>query len=87
MASVMSVAIGITVPTSCTGSTKSPLASKNLSEQNQTLVNDRPIEEHELRERDEIRIGPYTCTYRCVHGDAGEVREQLVLRGGTSVTP
>lgn len=48
---------------------------KNLSEQNPTLVNDRRIEEHELRDRDEIKIGPYTCRYRLVLGDASAARE------------
>lgn len=41
---------------------------KNLSGQNPTLVNGRPIEEHELRERDEITVGPFVCVYRLVSG-------------------
>jgi pSer/pThr/pTyr-binding forkhead associated (FHA) protein len=34
------------------------------SENNPTLVNGSNIAEHELRDGDEIKIGPYSCTYR-----------------------
>jgi len=42
----------------------------NLSEQNGTLVNGRGIQDHELRHRDEITIGPLTIGYQMVKGDA-----------------
>ena len=37
---------------------------RNLSTHNPTLVNDKAIEEHELRDQDELQVGPYRCVYR-----------------------
>jgi pSer/pThr/pTyr-binding forkhead associated (FHA) protein len=58
---------------------------KNLSEQNATLVNGRPITEHELRERDEIQVGPYTCTYRCMRGSLEKIHQELDSQSSTLV--
>ncbi|MBL4845264.1 MAG: FHA domain-containing protein, partial [Planctomycetes bacterium] len=43
---------------------------RNMSEQNQTIVNGSAIQEQELRHRDEIQIGPYHCTYTFAKGGA-----------------
>lgn len=37
---------------------------KNMSSANPTKVNGRPIDEHELRDGDEVQVGPYEVTYR-----------------------
>lgn len=58
---------------------------KNMSEQNATLVNGRPVTEHELRESDEIQVGPFSCTYRCVKGDPKAVRQRFNSRSDTLV--
>lgn len=57
---------------------------RNLSEQNSTQVNGRPIDEHELRERDEISIGPFACVYRLVSGphalDANDSMSETIVQ-------
>ncbi|MEZ6187463.1 MAG: FHA domain-containing protein [Planctomycetota bacterium] len=47
---------------------------RNVSSTNQTKVNGRSIKEHELRDGDEIQIGPYEMTYREAAPGAGEPR-------------
>jgi hypothetical protein len=48
---------------------------KDLGSQNGTYVNGkRLVAEHELRDRDELAIGPWMCTFRCFEGGACETR-------------
>lgn len=44
---------------------------KNLSEGSSTLVNGRAVDEYELRNRDELQVGPYRCNYQCTRGVPG----------------
>jgi len=37
---------------------------RDLGSQNRSRVNGKPVSEHRLEDRDEISIGPYSCTYR-----------------------
>lgn len=43
---------------------------RNMSDQNQTLVNGSAVPEAELRHRDEIQVGPYRCVYTFAKGGA-----------------
>ncbi|MGE0711119.1 MAG: FHA domain-containing protein [Planctomycetota bacterium] len=45
---------------------------RNMSDNNQTIVNGGAVTEHELRHRDEIQIGPYSCTYTYANGGVAE---------------
>ena len=45
---------------------------KNLSENSETIVNGSAVNEHELRHRDEIQVGPYLCTYTFAPGFVAE---------------
>ena len=45
---------------------------KNLSENSETTVNGSAVNEHELRHRDEIQVGPYLCTYTFAPGFVAE---------------
>jgi len=50
---------------------------RDLGSQNGTTVNGKPIREHRLIDEDEIGIGPFTCTYRCLTGQGSlQAREQ-----------
>lgn len=41
---------------------------KDLGSQNGTQVNGKRIQDHPLEDSDEIAVGPFLCTYRCVSG-------------------
>lgn len=41
---------------------------RDLGSQNGTTVNGKPIRDHRLVDEDEIVIGPFACTYRCLSG-------------------
>jgi len=43
---------------------------RNMSDQNQTIVNGSAVQEAELRHRDEIQVGPYRCVYTFAKGGA-----------------
>lgn len=59
---------------------------KDLGSQNGTLVNGKRISgEHELADGDEIAIGPWMCTYRCVSG-AGSVGKLVASADTNSLT-
>lgn len=59
---------------------------KDLGSQNGTLVNGKRISgEHELRDGDEVAIGPWMCTYRCVSG-AGSVGKVVAAADTNALT-
>jgi len=67
---------GLTIPSQRVSRTHARLVWRsgfpvvvNQSASNPTLVNERPVEEHELRNRDELQVGPYRLTYRCLRGE------------------
>lgn len=72
---------------------------RNLSDQNQTIVNGSAVQEAELRHRDEIQVGPYRCVYTYAKGGAvGAADSDLnqatmvsddgaAMRGSLDVTP
>jgi pSer/pThr/pTyr-binding forkhead associated (FHA) protein len=41
---------------------------RDLGSENGTQVDGRAVREHRLADGEEISVGPYTCTYRCVDG-------------------
>ena len=49
---------------------------RNLSTSGSTLVNGKAVREHELRDGDELTVGPYSCTYHL--SGAGGPRKQAV---------
>lgn len=56
---------------------------KDCGSNNGTKVNGAHITEHKLEDGDEIRVGPFTGTYRCV--GASEAFGPLELRGNSSL--
>lgn len=61
---------------------------KDLGSENGTLVNGRTIREHRLEDADEIRIGPFSCVYRCVNGQGsvGKILQALDSKAETIVS-
>ncbi len=59
---------------------------KDLGSENGTLINGKAVREHELVDDDEIRVGPYSCAYRCVNGrgSVGKILEKLDSRAETA---
>ncbi len=53
-------------------------ALQDLDSQNGTLVNDKPVRHHKLADGDEITIGPFVCTYRCLSG-RGSIKQAKEL--------
>jgi hypothetical protein len=41
---------------------------RDLESQAGVAVNGKPVREHTLADGDEVTIGPFTCTYRCLDG-------------------
>lgn len=41
---------------------------KDLGSQNGTQVNGKRVQDHKLEDNDEVSVGPFLCTYRCVSG-------------------
>lgn len=58
---------------------------RSLSETASTLVNGKAIKDHELRDGDQIRIGPYECTYRVRAIGATQKFEPQVAAGGATI--
>lgn len=59
---------------------------KDLGSQNGTQVNGKRITaEHELKDGDEVVIGPWMCTYRCVSG-AGSVGKVVAAADTNAMT-
>jgi hypothetical protein len=56
---------------------------RNLSSSNPTKVNGRSIDEHELRDGDEVQIGPYQLVYRVLR--AGQSLEAEVDNQGQTM--
>ncbi len=50
---------------------------RDLDSQNGTEVNEKPIRRCKLVDGDEITIGPFTCTYRCLSGRGSLQSAQL----------
>lgn len=41
---------------------------KDLGSQNGTQVNGKRVQDHRLEDNDEVSVGPFMCTYRCMSG-------------------
>jgi pSer/pThr/pTyr-binding forkhead associated (FHA) protein/ribosomal protein L37E len=52
---------------------------RDLGSENGTEVNGKPIKERVLEDEDEITIGPFMCTYRCLQGRTSiQVAQELL---------
>lgn len=57
---------------------------RHLSETQSTLVNGKAVKEHELRDGDQIQIGPYQCTYR-VRAEGATQKLEPSAGGGATI--
>jgi pSer/pThr/pTyr-binding forkhead associated (FHA) protein len=59
---------------------------KDLGSQNGTLVNGkRVMQEHQLEDNDELTVGPFLCTYRCMTG-VGSVGKSAIATDTNALT-
>ncbi|MCO5165176.1 MAG: DUF4388 domain-containing protein [Planctomycetes bacterium] len=60
---------------------------RDLASQNGTSVNGLKVAEHALADHDEVSIGPYTCTYRCLSGYGSVGKMQGLIDAALSTSP
>lgn len=60
---------------------------RDLGSQNGTSVNGLRVTEHHLADHDEVSIGPYTCTYRCLSGYGSVGRMQGLIDAAMNTSP
>lgn len=60
---------------------------RDLGSQNGTTVNGVRVTEHALKDGDELTIGPYACTYRCMSGYGSVGKLQGLLDTALATKP